>query len=509
MKKTVTANISGIVFHIDEDAYERLNLYLARIREKLSSEDGTDEILSDIESRIAEMFQEKITANKTVITISDVKEVTEQLGEPEQFDESEEPSDKKKERSSYNEKTQKRLFRDPDDKYLAGVAGGLGAFFNLDPVWIRAAFIVFTFVYGFGPLLYIVLWIVVPRASTTAERLEMRGEKVNISNIEKSIKEELNEIKDNLKEFSKETRDSFKSSSKKNRKGEKTSVADSGLARALGIAAGVILLVFAFSMMIAVVSSVFLLPFTIYASSGVLQFSLPEVLNIFLPSAFISQLATTGLFLIIGIPIFWIFMLAIQLLFDLRPKLKALGVITLILWLSGIGMVVFAGISGARNFTHHYSFSQEHEVEQTESDRIYLRLNENQTRIYNLHDHSRSLSNWRVMWLDGEFEAAGIPSLSIKTTNNANLSMSVIKESRGFSRPAAIQHASAIEYSFQQLDSLLILDPLFFYDKKDGWRGQKVYIELFVPEEKTVVLPKQFRKKMNVQWSRSVNTQIR
>ncbi|TVQ10238.1 MAG: PspC domain-containing protein [Bacteroidetes bacterium] len=500
MKKTVTANISGIVFHIDEDAYERLNLYLARIREKLSSEDGTDEILSDIESRIAEMFQEKITASKTVITISDVKEVTEQLGEPEQFDESEEPSDKKKERSSYNEKTQKRLFRDPDDKYLAGVAGGLGAFFNLDPVWIRAAFIVFTFVYGFGPLLYIVLWIVVPRASTTAERLEMRGEKVNISNIEKSIKEELNEIKDNLKEFSKETRDSFKSTSKKKRVSE----AGNRLARALGIAAGIVLLVFAFSMLMAVISSIFLLPFTIYASSGVLQFSIPEMLNVFLPSPFISQLATSGIFLIIGIPIFWIFMLAIQLLFDLRARFKTLGVITLILWLSGIGMVVFAGISGARYFTNQYSYSEIHPVTPIQSNEIFLDFNKQQANSWNLYDHNGRLSHWRIMWKDGEFGAAGVPHLQIKPTQEDQISMTVITEARGVSRSAAIEHTSSISYIVQQQDSLLVFDPLFFYDKKDGWRGQKVYIELLVPEEKTVVLPKQFRQKMNVQWSRNV-----
>lgn len=505
MKKTVTANISGIVFHIDEDAYERLNLYLARIRENLSSEDGTDEILSDIESRIAEMFQEKITAAKTVITLSDVQDVVEQLGEPEQFDESEEPSEKTRKGRSYNEKTEKRLFRDPDDKYLAGVAGGLGAFFNLDPVWIRAAFVVFTFVYGFGPLLYIILWIVVPKATTTAERLEMRGEKVNISNIEKSIREELNEIKDNLKEFSRETRDSFKSKSKKKRVSE----AGNRLARALGIAAGIILLVFAFSMLMAVVSSIFLLPFTIYASSGVLQFSIPEVLSVFLPTPFFSQLATAGIFLIIGIPIFWIFMMAIQLLFDLKARFKALGIITLILWLSGIGMLVFAGLSGARNFTNQYSSSEIYTVTPVQSNEIFLDFNKQQANAWNLYDHKGRLSDWKIMWNEGEFGATGVPNLHIKTTQDDQISMTVITEARGLSRSAAIEHTSAINYNLQQQDSLLVFDPLFFYDKKDGWRGQKVYIELFVPEEKTVVMPREFRQKMNVQWNRSVNTQIR
>ncbi|MFW5663678.1 MAG: PspC domain-containing protein [bacterium] len=505
MKKTVTVNIGGIVFHIDEDAYEKLNLYLARIRENLSTEDGTDEILSDIESRIAEMFQEKITSNKSVITITDVQEVIEQLGEPEQFDETEASSSKRRKHSSYEEKTQKRLFRDPDDKYLAGVAGGLGAFLNLDPVWIRAAFVLFTFVYGFGPVLYIILWIVVPKATTTAERLEMRGEKVNISNIEKSIREELNEIRDNLKEFSQDTRESFKSRSKKNR----SSDASKRLIRALAIAAGVILLVFAFSMLIGVISSVFLLPFTIYTSSGVLQFSIPEVLNVFLPSPVVSQMATAGLFLVIGIPVFWIFMMAIQLLFDLRPRLKALGIITLIFWLLGIGMVVFAGLSGVRNIMHHYNFEEDHQVEQITGDRIYLNMNEEMAGTYQLYEHSGNLNDWQVMWHEGEFKAAGIPTLNIRTANNDMTSMIISTEARGYSQQAAIEHTSSIDYNFRQQDSLLVFDPLFLYDQEDGWRNQKVQIELYVPADKTVVLPKELRRIMHVRWSTSVDTQVR
>ncbi|MFW5725671.1 MAG: PspC domain-containing protein [Bacteroidota bacterium] len=255
MKKTVTANISGVVFHIDEDAYDRLNLYLAQVRDHLSSEDGTDEILSDIESRIAEMFQEKLTAVKTVITIADVDDVISQLGEPEQYDDIEEKAGTKKQ--NYKEREHRRLFRDPDDSYIAGVAGGLGLFFNLDPVWIRAAFILFTFFYGFGPILYLILWIVVPKARTTAEKLEMRGEKVNISNIERSIREELNELKENLKEFSKETRDTFNGKNKKKNKSEGGSNRHANLIRAFSIAAGIILLVISFSMILGILSSFF------------------------------------------------------------------------------------------------------------------------------------------------------------------------------------------------------------------------------------------------------------
>ncbi len=220
MKKTVTVNISGIVFHIDEDAYEKLNQYLARVRERLATEEGKDEILADIEIRIAEMFQSKLGNYKKVITISDVKEVMDQLGEPEQFEETGESAQQGFQSSYRGERTEKRLYRDPDDKYIAGVAGGLGAFFNIDPTWIRVAFVVFVFLYGFGPLLYLILWIVVPKARTTAERLEMRGEKINLSNIEKTIKEEINDLKTNFKEFSDEAKEHFKKKDRSSPSGE-------------------------------------------------------------------------------------------------------------------------------------------------------------------------------------------------------------------------------------------------------------------------------------------------
>lgn len=217
MKKTLTVNISGIVFHIDDDAYAKLDRYLITIRRHFSSDEGCDEIIAGIEGRIAEMFQEKVTASKQVVTLADVKEVISQLGEPEQISGSDEASDKKQESGSgdsdyYDIKASKRLYRDPDDKYIGGVCGGLGAYFQVDPTWMRLLFIVGIFA-GFGILLYIILWIVIPRARTTAEKLEMRGERVNLSNIEKSIKEDIQDIKNNLRNISEETRDAFKKKS--------------------------------------------------------------------------------------------------------------------------------------------------------------------------------------------------------------------------------------------------------------------------------------------------------
>ncbi|MFO7874377.1 MAG: PspC domain-containing protein [Bacteroidales bacterium] len=207
MKKTLTVNISGIVFHIDEDAYSRLSSYLERIKKHFAREEGSEEIISGIESRLAELFQGKKQDHRQVVDLSDVEEAIGQLGEPADIS-GEEEEEEQREESSHEaayEPPPKRLFRDPDNKYIGGVCGGLGAYFQIDPVWIRIIFLLTLFAYSFGLILYIILWIVIPKARTTADRLAMRGERVTLSNIERSIKEDLNEIKRNLEDLSKKS----------------------------------------------------------------------------------------------------------------------------------------------------------------------------------------------------------------------------------------------------------------------------------------------------------------
>jgi len=209
MKKTMTVNIDGIVFHIDEDAYDRLNQYLETVRRHFARDEGCDEIIAGIESRIAEVFSEKKNDPRRVVTIEDVNEAILQLGEPAQISGEDEGGEKEKSAGEGGETTTeeyapKRLFRDPDNKYIGGVCGGLGAFFQIDPTWIRVLFVIAFFFYSAGLIVYLILWIVIPKARTMSDRLSMRGEKVNISNIEKSIKEDLRDIRRNLEELGKD-----------------------------------------------------------------------------------------------------------------------------------------------------------------------------------------------------------------------------------------------------------------------------------------------------------------
>ncbi len=196
MRKTVNINLNGRVFYIDDDAYARLKDYLDKLERYFRNQEESKEIISDIESRIAELFVEKLNHASGVVTINMVDEVIRTMGQPEDFEgdfSAEEP-----EYVDYEEfkGKKKRLFRDVDNKVIAGVCSGLAAYLNTDPVFIRVIFAILPFV-SVGVIfpIYIILWLVIPAAITTAQKLEMRGENVTIQNIEKAIKNEFEDVK--------------------------------------------------------------------------------------------------------------------------------------------------------------------------------------------------------------------------------------------------------------------------------------------------------------------------
>jgi len=198
MKKTIRIHISGYIFNIDEDAYQILKIWLDSILQKYKGEEGGDEIFNDIEMRVAELFEEKV-GNEGVVTIETVNEIISIMGKPEDFEPEEELQ--KKEAPTFSKKKtrkQKRLYRDEDNQIIAGVCGGLGNYFGVDPVIFRLLFIAAVIVGGFGTIPYIVLWIAIPKAVTVSQKLEMKGEPVTVSNIEKAIKEEIEYVKNNL-----------------------------------------------------------------------------------------------------------------------------------------------------------------------------------------------------------------------------------------------------------------------------------------------------------------------
>ena len=209
MKKTLTVNLGGTVYHIDDDAYRLLDDYLSNLKHFFRKQEGAEEIVNDIEIRIAELFAEKVSAGKQVITIADVEEIIARVGKPEDFgvsDDEFEPHKKEQTASSgqgyTRTTTARRLFRDPDNKLLGGVASGLAAYFDWDITLVRILMIVLLFVpYCPMIILYIIGWIIIPEARTAAEKLSMRGEAVTIENIGKTVTDGFERVADGVNNF--------------------------------------------------------------------------------------------------------------------------------------------------------------------------------------------------------------------------------------------------------------------------------------------------------------------
>lgn len=191
MKKVVNVGIGGSSFIIDEDAYQKLDLYLERFRSGMEPREAA-EVMDDVEQRIAELFIEYTGGKNQVVTIAIVERVIEQLGYPEEgFSEGASRGRGRGRRSeggydTYNgvgEKPHKRLYRNSDDTVIGGVCSGLAAYFDVDVIIFRIIAIVALFCGTAGFWVYVVLWIAVPAARTAAEKCEMRGLPVTAENL--------------------------------------------------------------------------------------------------------------------------------------------------------------------------------------------------------------------------------------------------------------------------------------------------------------------------------------
>jgi phage shock protein PspC (stress-responsive transcriptional regulator) len=206
MKKTLTVNLGGTVFHIDEDAYQLLEKYLSNLRIHFSKEEGTDEIMSDFELRISEILSERIRTGNEVITIEHVENVIKRMGKVEELfgeDCAAEAKEEQTNSSSHSrERTaNKRFFRNPDDRILGGVCSGFAAYMGWDPTPIRILLFLLMFFYAVSIPLYIVLWLVVPLARTATERLQMRGESVTVENIGKTVTDGYERFSANVNDY--------------------------------------------------------------------------------------------------------------------------------------------------------------------------------------------------------------------------------------------------------------------------------------------------------------------
>ena len=195
MKITVSINLGGYSFNIDDDAYAELKRYLKNLELHFAGEESSSEILSDIETRMAELFRAKLTSYKQVINIEDVYQIIKVLGTPEDISENEGPTA----RDKFSSPGYHRMYRDSDHRVIGGVCAGMAAYWNTELWLVRLIFFILALMGGVGILIYFILYIVLPEARTTAEKIEMKGNPVNIHNIKDSVKKEFDNVRKNMK----------------------------------------------------------------------------------------------------------------------------------------------------------------------------------------------------------------------------------------------------------------------------------------------------------------------
>ena len=197
MKKVINITLGSIVFAIDEDAYGALASYLEQIKSNLKNGDDTKEIIDDVEIAIAEKFIARKRSEKMAVTVLDVEAVIGEMGSPVEFGEGEEVDSAPQQTAAPKESAaepKKRLYRDPDNAIVAGIASGIANYFDIDPVIVRLIFVISIFFNGLGLLAYIILWLGVPVAQTTADKYAMRGERVTLRDISERVKKNLDDI---------------------------------------------------------------------------------------------------------------------------------------------------------------------------------------------------------------------------------------------------------------------------------------------------------------------------
>ncbi len=193
MKITVSINVGGYSFNIDEDAYAELKRYLKNLELHFAGEESSSEILSDIETRMAELFRGKLTGYKQVITIEDVHQAITVMGTPEDISDSDGPTAREK----FSSPGYHRMYRDTEHRVIGGVCAGMAAYWDIELWLMRLIFLVLAMM-GIGIVIYLILYIVLPEAKTTAEKIEMKGNPVNIHNIKDSVKREFDTVRKSM-----------------------------------------------------------------------------------------------------------------------------------------------------------------------------------------------------------------------------------------------------------------------------------------------------------------------
>jgi phage shock protein PspC (stress-responsive transcriptional regulator) len=486
MNKTISINLGGFFFHIDEDAYQKLSRYFDAVKRSLSP-DGRDEIMKDIESRIAELFQERIQNDKQVIGLVEIDAVIGIMGQPEDYKIDEETTNSSNANTFNSKSTAKKLYRDKENCIISGVASGFGHYLNIDPVWIRLLFVIIV-VAGFGSpiLIYLILIIIIPEAVTTSQKLEMKGEDVTISNIERKVREGIDELTNKIgsidhQKIANNTREGI------NKTGN---VLSSFFAIVFSIITKII------GGIIVLFSSISLVAFCIAGIIMIFSTNMPDkfLLNhIETPIGLETPMWIQGILVlfVFGIPFFFLLILGLKLLVN---NLKSIGNIAkytlLATWIIAAGIAISLGINEATQLAFDGKTVQKQELILNPSDTLFIKFKNNDFYSKNVHHET----DFRITQDENNKEVIYSNNISIEImeTDLPVAYIQIEKLAKGKSSEEARKRAEKIKYAFKIEGNVLQLDNYLISAVEHKYRGQEVALYLYLPKRTVFKTDKNF-----------------
>lgn len=481
MKETVKINLAQRLFDLDEDAYKKLRNYLDTLRKGFGpNKEEAEDILRDIEQRIAEILEEKLKDNKQVVTLKDIEEVIELMGTPEdfardtEFSEGTGAADTEDGSSAEDYRGNRQLHRDIDNKIIGGVAAGLASYFRIDAIWIRLAFIILTPFNGMGLLLYIILWVVVPAALTRSQKLRMKGKPVNIDSIRESVKSEFNTYTDS--ESYRRTRETA-----------------SGVGRTLGeiikIGVKVVLILVGISFIFGGLALLVSLIFGLTAGNIWVNWHFPGghygpgFFSVFDHNPFFIF----AVILVVLIPLIAILVGLMRLIFNTGRLNTALSVIGWIFWSLALAFVVISLVLGLSSRSFGYQASETELMKVPNNGTLYLELNESSK-------HSSSFEHFTVFgrkfkkdeWSD-EFVVK--PEIRVMRSGDETLYLDI-----EYTSLFPLEDDYHWDPSYYEIgDSTLVIDEYWYFDEEDIWKLPEIKLIIYVPDSLKLVLDDDFR----------------
>jgi len=483
MNKTVNINLAGIFFHIDEDAYLKLQRYLEAIKRSFTDSQGQSEIISDIENRIAELFSERVQNEKQVIRIKEVDDVISIMGQPEDYlvdDEIFEDEPKASYQRSSSSRPSKKFYRDTDNSYIGGVSSGLAHYFGLDPIWIRLIWIILIFGAGTGVLLYILLWILVPEAKTTSEKITMTGKPVNITNIEKKIKDGFDSVTQTVSDTVKNV--------DLPKQGQKIKSSSKTFFDTIGDIIMFFFKVFAkfIGILLIIVGAATLISLLIFCLSlGAVDIIHFPGLDIFEA----ANAANTPVWLIslitlfaVGVPFFFVFYLGLKILINNLKSIGNVAKFTLLgLWLMAIIGSVVIGVRQASEHAYDATVSKKEQLNIKANDTVTLAIVGNTMYSKQFGRHGNSL---KAVYDENDEKLIYSRDirLIVRSTKDSVATINIDKTAEGRNYKEAKLRAQEVNYSYNLTNNRLEIDGFLTTAFENKFRDQEIEVTLYLPE---------------------------